>query len=250
MLPNSEEEFSIGLQNNSVLLYLPIQSRMKTTLFLFTGLLIFLSVNSISAQCFKEKDMIFDGKYELGYYGTQNHDKIKNVTTNSQAASKIFNLSVEYAITKWVGIGAKFQYDNFFTGKDTVRDLPNPKDYEVVKPTVNGYDFAAFANGHFVKKKSVDMYAGISFGYSSILYKRNSVDNAQASGSGTWLDIHLSPRFYFGEHFGMNVNLAYSTFNYTDLKVQNNSVQPLDAFGLKGSGVNLGVGLMYKISTK
>ena len=60
------------------------------------------------------------------------------------------------------------------------------------------------------------------------------------------LDFHIQPRFYFGNHVGMFINLAYVNYNYQNMDFTNTKSKINDILDLKGGGVNFGFGLQGK----
>ena len=56
----------------------------------------------------------------------------------------------------------------------------------------------------------------------------------------------MQPRFYFGDHIGMFINLAYVNYSYKNLDFKNTVTQIPDVLDLTGGGVNFGIGLQAK----
>jgi hypothetical protein len=93
----------------------------------------------------------------------------------------------------------------------------------------------------------------ISFmiGYSNFKYDANNpnpVDNLIATDNGLNYGISLIPRFYFGNHIGVFLNLGYMGYNYPSISISSNLNQlDYSKFSIKGDGGNIGVGLIIKI---
>nr|MDQ3048352.1 hypothetical protein [Bacteroidota bacterium] len=61
--------------------------------------------------------------------------------------------------------------------------------------------------------------------------------------------IELQPRIYFGDHVGMYFNVGYAGYSYPSIEFSDNQNYYNSnnfKFTLKGSGVNLGLGLIGK----
>lgn len=214
-------------------------------IFILTGLA-FLFLANLSAQSFEQGTKVIELQYEFGAYKTSTHDKVNNTTDdNNGAASKIFNASCEYGVLNWLGVGLKLQYDNYFTDPDTIHHT-FPQADEIVDPKISSFDVAAMGNVHLVRKDHFDLVFGANFGVSFFSYHVNDALATQANGTGSWIDLHLTPRFYFGNHFGMHLNFGYANFNYPNVKAKNSTQSSINAFSLKGSGANIGIGFQYR----
>lgn len=199
----------------------------------------------LSAQSFDKGTMVAELNFNFGVYKTESQDKINNTKTEDGAASKMYSGSFEYGIFPWLGAGVKLQYSSYIVDPDTIFHTP-PQQDEYVQPTVGSFDPAVFANFHLGKRDHFDLAAGFSGGPSFFAYKIHDANDSRATGTGFWYDIHLSPRFYFGNHFGLHLNIAYASFNYPNLIAESSSVSAINSFGIKGSGVNIGAGLQVK----
>jgi hypothetical protein len=203
------------------------------TFFSVTAFFIFIS---LSAQSFDKGVKVVEAQFELGAYSTTSHDKINNTTDDKNGtATKIVNGSFEYGVLPWLGVGTKVQYDIYFSN-----DSVTPK------PTAHSFDWSATGNVHVVRKDHFDLVLGANFGVSFFHYGLNDPLNSQANGTGSWIDLHLSPRFYFGDHFGINLNFAYANFNYPNVVEKSSAQTSINAFSLKGSGGNFGAGLQFR----
>jgi hypothetical protein len=212
---------------------------------LASGISVFILTN-LSAQSFEKGSKVMDLRFEFGAYQTESHDKINNTSDDGGTASKIFNTSFEYGILNWLGVGAKFQYDNYFVENDTIYHSP-PQQNEIITPTVGAFDIAGMANVHLAKKDHFDLAFGANFGVSFFHYYFNDALATQFKGTGSWIDIHLTPRFYFGNHFGIHLNLGYANFNYPNVVAKNSAQTSINAFSLKGSGATFGIGFQYRL---
>lgn len=174
---------------------------------------------------------------DLGVYQYTSRIKSTSETKTDGAANKALTLQYERGVLNWLGIGAKFQYSSYFTSTDSVTHT---------KPSVNGFDAMVLANAHFVRTRHIDLLAGFTAGYSHLNYTVHDSYASQAVGGGSVFDIHLQPRFYFGNHIGMFINLAYVHYGYGSLDFQNTATKLDDAMSLKGGGINFGIGIQAK----
>ena len=208
-------------------------------IFLSIGIFFFVSVH---AQSFDRGAMVADAQFNVGVYSTLSHDKIQNTDNDDGAVSKIFNGSFEYGILPWLGVGTKLQRDNFFVDPDTTNTNP----LTIVQPTLKMNEISAMCNIHFVRKDHVDLLIGSDFGVSFLRGRENDATNLQYNGTGTWVDLHFTSRFYFGNHFGINFNIAYANFNFKNVFASDNTTSSVNLISYKGSGVNAGLGLQYR----
>ncbi|HEU4716516.1 MAG TPA: hypothetical protein VFU15_01730 [Bacteroidia bacterium] len=214
---------------------------MKKTL---TLLFSCLSVAAFS-QSYDKGAKVIETRFDIGTFHTQSHDKVNNTNSTGAAASKIISASFDYGVLPWLGAGIKFQYDNYFTSKDTITHTP-PQADEIVKPSVHAFDPAVFADVHFLRRDHADLLIGGTIGPSFFSYHENDASDTRANGVGLWIDFHFTSRFYFGDHFGINLSAGYNSFNYPDMKAQSSTVPSIDSFSLKGSGGYFGLGLQYR----
>ncbi len=213
-------------------------------IFILSALSFFL-LAKLSAQSFEKGSKVIDLRYEFGIYSTQSHDKVANTNSTGSAASKIFNGSFEYGVLNWLGVGVKMQYDSYIASNDTIYHSP-PQATEIVKPSVGAFDMAAMVNVHLAKKDHFDLAFGANFGASFFHYHLNDAAASQANATGSWIDIHLTPRFYFGNHFGIHLNLGYASFNYPNVIAKSSAQSSINFSTLKGSGANFGIGFQYR----
>jgi hypothetical protein len=241
---------------------------MKKIIYIIVGIVLFL--NPVKAQddkAFHKGSIVVDLGIGVAVYGTRQHNeydskvwngtsistvRIKKDTTNG-AASMIIPLSVEYGITNWLGVGARFGYSKYIANADSTNNH--------IKPTVRGLDADLLLNFHLIKSKHFDMPVSIIVGYSNFNYKANNPNtstdptynngNAIAKDNGLNFGIALVPRIYFGDHIGMFFNLGYTGYSYPHILFSNNSNSNLNSnnnelFKIKGNGGNIGIGLVVK----
>ncbi len=134
-------------------------------------------------------------------------------------------------------MGGQFRYNSFILGKDTSAQQVNVA-YDV--------DVCADATYHFVRSEHTDLYIQAMVGFA---YLRIANTNIQYQGvisaAGITYGIELGGRFYIGDHFGIQLNFAYSGYEYpsgneADLGGYSEGVS------LFFTGSTYGAGLCYK----
>lgn len=196
------------------------------------------SMSSLNAQkSFEKKANVFCVGLDLGLYNYVSTIASTNSSKTSSAKNRSLSFVYERGVCNWLGIGAKFQMSNYFTEKDSATGE---------KPTVKAVDGTIIINTHFIKTRRFDFVAGFDVGYSSINWNAKDSFVSGANGGGLTYDFHIQPRFYFGNHFGMFVNLAYANYNYQNLDFKNTAVNLKDVLDLNGAGTNIGFGLQVK----
>jgi hypothetical protein len=149
---------------------------------------------------------------------------------------------VEYGVTNWLGVGARFAYSDYFEEKDSITGI---------KAQFTSIDAGLALNFHLVKSKRFDMPISVNFGYSSFKYLSNDTKGSKGKDNGLNYGISLLPRIYFGDHVGMFFNLGYAGYTYPSIQFSDNTDSNLNdendwKYKLKGSGANLGIGLIAK----
>ena len=201
------------------------------------ALSVLCSVNLLAQKSFEKKTNVIGFGADLGIYTYESKIESSPKSNTDQSANKMLSLHYERGVLNWLGIGAKIQLSDYFTEKDSITNS---------KPKVQALDATILVNAHFVRAKYVDMLAGFNVGYSTLSWEARDQFVSQAKGGGLVFDLHLQPRFYFGKHVGMFINLAYVNYNYQDLDFTNTYTKIDDLLDLKGGGVYFGIGLQGK----
>ena len=196
--------------------------------------LVFTIVKLNAQQSFEKNTNVIAFGADLGVYNYVSTFASTNISKSDKAANKMLSLQYERGVLNWLGVGAKVQLSDYFTSTDSVTKT---------KPLVRAIDATLLINAHFVRSKHVDMLAGFNIGYSKFDYAVKDAFGSKATGGGLAFDIHVQPRFYFGDHVGMFINLAYVNYNYQNMDVSNSINSYTDVLSLKGGGVNFGIGL-------
>ncbi|MBK8366083.1 MAG: hypothetical protein IPL10_01365 [Bacteroidetes bacterium] len=198
-------------------------------------LIISLQVNA--QKSFEKNANVVAFGLDLGLYNYTSKIATSPTSESNPALNKMLSLHYERGVLNWLGIGAKVQLCDYFTEKDTVTNS---------KPSFKALDATLLVNAHFVRSKRVDMLAGFNVGYSTMNWDAKDQYISGAKGGGLVYDLHLQPRFYFGDHIGMFINLAYVHYSYKNMDFQNTLFNASDILDLTGGGVNFGFGLQAK----
>lgn len=199
---------------------------------------------------FQKGSIVADFNGALGIYNTQTKDLTSQKTGADKAATRMLYFGGEYGVLNWLGVGVRMQMNSFIVSKDSSQTYHSNGTItdNYFTPSVKSYDFSVLANAHIIRTKKFDLAAGFLFGYSSLTFTWNDPNNTIGKGGGTVFDIHLNPRLYFGKHFGMNLNIAYASYNYSSLSFTSNSQSNPDKISLGASGMAYSLGFQYRFS--
>ena len=198
-------------------------------------LLALLPALSLSAQkSFEQNTNVIAFGADLGLYNYTSKVATNPRSSASASLNKTLSLHYEHGVLNWLGIGAKVGISDYFTERDSISGD---------KADVKAIDASLLVNAHFVRAKYVDMLGGFNVGYSHMNYSAGDQYISNAKGGGLMYDIHIQPRFYFGKHVGMFINLAYIHYSYNHMDFTNTFTRLNDVVSLNGGGINFGLGL-------
>ncbi len=204
---------------------------------IIASLVVLASLQSFAQKSFKKNTNVIAFGADIGVYNYTSKVSTNSTSNTDNAANKTLSLQYERGILNWLGIGAKVGISDYFTSKDTITHT---------KPSVKAIDASLLVNAHFVRAKYVDMFGGFNIGYSHMNWEARDQNISNATGGGLMYDIHLQPRFYFGQHIGMFINLAYIHYSYPHMDFQNTYTKYTDILDLRGGGINFGLGIQGK----
>lgn len=202
----------------------------------------FITISILLFPCLAWGQVVQKGDIELhlgtgfAVYGL-NHNG-ENADSNNVAVSGLIGLSGQYAITKNYSLGLAYERNGFATNADSSE--------------------AARSNAVFIlnryrllnKEKFVLQLSG-DLGFSSFRYS-NQED--KVSGGGLGLKLGLDNLHYFGGKFALTYGLGFATYRYDELKTDKSVVlkghNTNDNFYIGMNGLNVRVGLVFKIKTK
>nr|MDQ3048805.1 porin family protein [Bacteroidota bacterium] len=149
---------------------------MKKIVLMIAAIALILNANA-QDKAFEKGNVVVGLGAGLGIYKTKIHSeqtyggiKYSDDTTDA-AASAIFPLMVEYGVTNWLGIGAKFAFSNYFEETDSISGR---------KATTRAIDAGLLINFHLVKSRRFDMPIVVNVGYSNFKISNNDIYDSQA----------------------------------------------------------------------
>lgn len=200
--------------------------------------LAFIAVLPVTAQkSFEKNTNVIAFGADLGLYNYTSKVATNPRSSSDPALNKTLSLHYERGVLNWLGVGAKVGISDYFTERDSISGD---------KAKVQAFDASLLVNAHFVRAKYVDMLGGFNIGYSNMNYSAGDQYISNAKGGGLMYDIHIQPRFYFGKHVGMFINLAYIHYSYNNMDFTNTFTRLNDAVNLNGGGINFGLGIQGK----
>jgi hypothetical protein len=219
---------------------------MKKIIVTVAAIALFINFSKAQDKAFEKGNITVDLGVGFDIYGTKIHQEIFGLVhdTTDAAGGAHFPLKVEYGVTNWLGVGARFNFSSFIDETDSITH---------VQATTKGLDAGLVLNLHLIKSKRFDMPLSFTFGYSRFTVDGNDVNQTMAKANGLGYGISLLPRIYFGNHIGMYFNVGYMGYNYKDVIYSNKDFQNLNEqvwddakVSLKADGLNLGLGLIVK----
>lgn len=195
------------------------------------------TLSAFAQKSFEKNTNVIAFGADLGLYNYTSKVATNPRSTASASLNKTLSLHYERGVLNWLGIGAKVGISDYFTETDSITGN---------KAKVQAIDASLLVNAHFVRAKYVDMLGGFNVGYSHMNYSAGDEFISNAKGGGLMYDIHIQPRFYFGKHVGMFINLAYIHYSYNHMDFTNTFTRLDDVVSLNGGGVNFGLGIQGK----
>ena len=151
-------------------------------------------------------------------------------TTKDRAASMIYPLKYERALTNRIGLGGQLVFAKYF-------------DTSTVSATAR--DIALELNFHLINRSGIDIYTGGIVGYSGIKITDTNND-AVYQGGGMNMGLALHMRLFLGKSIYIPFNFSYVVYNYANGRFKDNTGNDF-AYPLKATGKNFGIGLGVKI---
>lgn len=205
--------------------------------------LFILAFSIVKAQdpAFYKGALVADLTYGVDVYKVKYHYALKSnasadTTIEDGAGSRGWTIGAQYGVVKWLGLGLRAKFDNYFTDTDKVTKR---------KPTVTGFEIGAVVDFHPVRKQHFDLILGAEMGYSSLLYDVNDGQNTQIYGTGSWFNFHITPRLYFGR-FGIGISLNFPRINYPNMTTNDKNINNLVVSSWKATGFGFNFGLSYR----
>jgi hypothetical protein len=187
------------------------------------------------------------GSFILGFNaGVNGNTTRENYVINPEASAKTFNgsapasdldLTAEYGLLGFLGIGAICRFDQYMEDANEVTQSPAES---------NAVDIGATANLHFIRWRYLDVFAGYDYGFSHLTYTSYNGYNTISSASGTWSDVHATGRLYFGR-LGLNLNLYIPNLMYSGFTTTNVPPGEYVLNDWKATGYGASVGVQYRL---
>lgn len=197
----------------------------------------------LQAQSFQKGSLVITANYGFDAYSIKQSTRLYNVPnsnsdTTTGAAGTNWNIEAEYGLLNWLGVGIHLKLDNYITSYDSANHY---------KPTAIGFEGGVLINIHIIRTQHFDLLAGCNLGFSTFTYTFD-VFNDQVYGSGSWTDLHLSTRFYFGR-FGLNLNFYRPEISYPNLTTNNSNIGLGESVltSWLGTGGGASIGIQYRI---
>ncbi len=209
----------------------------------FTALL-YLVFFQTNAQSFYKGALVGYVNYGIDIYKVKQHSVYKgalamgNTTkdTTDAAGCTGLRLGAEYGVLGWLGLGLSGKINNYITSKDTATG---------VKPNATGGEIGALINFHILRKEKFNLTAGFDVGYSHITYRSHDTKGTEIYGDGSWFNIRINPRYYFGR-FGINMILNFPFISYPKLVSSDATFNANYDYSWKASGWGLNFGIQYR----
>jgi hypothetical protein len=158
-----------------------------------------------------------------------------NLNGNGRIGAILYTLSYDLITSDHFIIGGQFRYNSFLLGTDTSLAQTNVA-YSLeldIDPTY-----------HFTVNKNIDLYIQALIGGAFVkLANTNYQESYTAEGFSFGLELGV--RFFTHDHFGAQLNLAYSGYEYPD-----GNISPvngyLEQYSFFLTGATFGIGLCYK----
>ncbi len=204
---------------------------------ILASVVLLTTLNASAQKSFEKNTNVIAFGADLGLYNYTSKVATNPRSSESASLNKTLSLHYERGVLNWLGVGAKIGLNDYFTEKDSITGN---------KASVKAIDASLLVNAHFVRAKYVDMLGGFNIGYSYMNYSAGDEFISNAKGGGLMYDIHIQPRFYFGKHVGMFINLAYIHYSYNHMDFTNTFTRLDDVVSLNGGGINFGLGIQGK----
>lgn len=159
------------------------------------------------------------------------------LTLNGTALASDYSVGGEYGLLNWLGAGIIMRLDNYYMTQN---------EFAQSNPTEGAFDIGATANIHLLRMKHLDILGGYDYGFSRLTYNTHNSINTTYTSNGSWSDIHISGRIYFGR-LGANLTLFIPAATYHNFKASNMSIGDYALNYWKSTGYGASIGLQYRI---
>lgn len=198
-----------------------------------------------SSQSFYKGALVADATYGFDAYSVQyntqyiyNGNVVLTQKKTDGAGSKGFSIGAQYGLAKWFGLGLRAKFDNYFTSKDSLTGIT---------PKVTGFEVGLVADFHVVRREHFNLALGLDLGASHLRYQTNdpSANYMEIYGDGSWANLHITPRYYFGR-FGLSASLNFPSINYPHMTTSSKTVNTYVYSSWKAVGFGMNFGIQYR----
>ena len=206
------------------------------------SLLAIFAVNQASAQALEKGDFDIHVGLGFGIYSVTSNDFEDD---NSAGVPGLFSVGIAYQLSDKWSLGLKYERMGFLTEADSNH-----------KAVSNNFGVVVAYN--FINAEKDILNASFETGYSSFRYD-DFKDQAYVIGSGPEFQLSATWKHYFGEKFGMYMNMSVPYFYYTNFKNGEDDKLKVASYDSQGNlieerlfsvsmvGVNFRVGLLLKL---
>lgn len=200
----------------------------------------FPAIGLFAQKSFYKGALVTDLNFGFDAYAVHYHTEIKNTSyshdTTDGAASHNWGIGAQYGVTNWLGLGLRAKFDNYYTSVDKNTGY---------RSTVKGNEIGAIIDFHVVRGKVFNLALGIDAGRSGLKFWFNDPDNTRIYGSGSWFDLHITPRFYFGR-FGISTTLYLPWISYSNMTTSSDVINDFLITKWKANGFGINFGVQYR----
>lgn len=206
-------------------------------IFLLLNFILFSWTTHAQQKSFQKGNFVINAGGGFSLYRYTAVLKSVGSSETNLALSRIGRISIEHGFKNFLSLGVMGKRNVYITEVDSSTGK---------KPDIFSHDLQLFGNLHFVRTKRTNLFWGAAYGFSTFVFNTKDQQISQARGTGGSFETWLQSRFYFGNHLGINLMVSYVRNNYNSLDFQNRTTSLPDALSLKGGGIHLGAGIVFK----
>ena len=201
--------------------------------------LLICAQNFVSAQSFTKGSLLISLSEGAAHvkYTTTNLNSGSDVTRQGNIAGDRDPITIEYGLTKHIGIGLNLGTDIFNVNPSEFYDFKTPSNKVkafMSEVTVDG-------NYHFLSANHTDLSAFASVGMSSVSFSGNDGDRSYTyNAGGSIIRIGTKAKYYFRKRFGVHGMLSVYSANCSPVGVKGNTVGNDFATSITGYAIEFG----------
>lgn len=186
-----------------------------------------------TAQVVQKGDFALDLGVEGGYYNVDIHQRLGELdsTYADTAATFFVPFHFEYMLSNKFAIGAVLKSGRYLSDD-------NSDNNQVTA-------FGVSLSYHPVVTEKLDLFVRVGVGSSALKIREVVLVEVRTDFAGPAIEIDTGLKFYFSEHFGLNFNVGWNSYNL-DIKEASIGGESLDLddvdWTLDVKGVEVGLG--------